>query len=114
MLERIGVIRWALQYLPLGKKLKWRVLKEAAGVYILGQQLFDRAPQLRVMVAHPVEEGTSLVRFKRQCSLEQLFHEIRLSRHNTQSPKAIASKELFAGEGSGGILVRKLPIIPER
>ena len=51
----LGVIGWALEYLPLVKKLKWRVLKKAAGVYIIGQQLFDRASQLRVVVARPVE-----------------------------------------------------------
>jgi hypothetical protein len=58
----------------LVKKLKWRVLKKAAGVCILGQQFFYRAPQLRVLAAGLVEEGPSLARLERQCNLEQLLH----------------------------------------
>src|ERR1700722_15491216 len=44
--EGTGIIGWAC--FPLAKNLKWRVLKKAAGVRILGQQFFDRAPQFRV------------------------------------------------------------------
>jgi hypothetical protein len=53
------------------KKLKWRVLKKVAGVCVIGQQLFDRAPQLRIVAAGLVEKRPSLARLARQCSLEQ-------------------------------------------
>src|ERR1700690_4443037 len=51
-----GEIGRAPVHLPLVKKLKWRVLKKVADVCIVGQQFFDRAPELRIMAAGPIEE----------------------------------------------------------
>ena len=52
------------------------MLKKAAGMLILDQQLFYLAPQVGVVAAHLAEEGLSLGWLERQGSLEQLFYEL--------------------------------------
>ena len=58
-------------YTPLlVKKIKRRMLKETSSFCVLGKQPFNRALELRVVAASLDEEGLSLSRLERQCSLE--------------------------------------------